>query len=251
MIRVLVVDDEPLARAGLRLLLEADPDIAAIAESRSGRDAVAQIRDAPPDLVVLDVQMPGLDGLGVVTEVGAARMPAVIFVTAHDRYAVQAFELSAVDYLLKPVTAGRFAQALARAKRRLAGERPELRQLLDTLAAPRLRRIAVRGADQTTFVDVDAIDWIAAAENYVELHVGAASHLVHVALGALEKALDPARFVRIHRSTIIQIDRVAALRPAQHGEYVITLATGVALRSGRTYHDAVKALASNPFDRAR
>jgi len=252
-IRVLIVDDEPLARDGLRLLLAGDREIAAIDEARSGREAIAQIAAARPDLVLLDVQMPGIDGLGVVAAVGAARMPAVVFVTAHDRYAVQAFELNAVDYLLKPVTAARFAQALARAKRQLAtgDAHQQIRNLLDTLASPprALRRIAVRDGDHTMFVEVDAIDWIAAAENYVELHAGAACHLVHVALGTLEKALDPARFARIHRSTIVQIDRIRALKPALHGEYVITLASGVTLRSGRTYHDAVKALASNPFDR--
>ena len=252
MIRVLIVDDEPLAREGLRLLLATDPDVAAIDEARSGRDAIARIEAARPDLVLLDVQMPGIDGFGVVDQIGADRMPAVVFVTAHDRYAVQAFELCALDYLLKPVTGPRFARALSRAKAQLR-ERPaaadQIRHLLETLASPTryLRRIAVRTGDTTRFVDIDAIDWIAAAENYVELHVGAAQHLVHVALGTLEKSLDPARFVRVHRSAIVQVDRICAARPAQHGEYVLTLTGGATVRSGRSYHDAVKALLSNPF----
>ena len=257
MIRVLIVDDEQLARDGLRLLLAADPEVAAIEEARGGRDAVARISAEPPDLVLLDVQMPGIDGFGVVEQIGADRMPAVVFVTAHDRYAVQAFELSALDYLLKPVTGPRFARALARAKARLAQRTAadasqQIRNLLATVASPQrtLRRIAVRDGDTTTFVDVDAIDWIAAAENYVELHVGPEHHLVHVAISTLEKSLDPARFLRIHRSAIVQIDRISALRPALHGEYVITLTSGATLRSGRTYHEAVKALASNPFDRS-
>jgi two-component system LytT family response regulator len=256
-IRVLIVDDEPLARDGLRLLLAADPDVAAIDEARSGRDAIARIEAARPDLVLLDIQMPGIDGFGVIEQVGADRMPAVVFVTAHDRYAVQAFELSALDYLLKPVTGPRFARALARAKAQLdqraaAGAGDQLRQLLETLASPtrHLRRIAVRTGDTTRFVDSDAIDWIAAAENYVELHVGAARHLVHVALGTLEKSLDPARFVRIHRSAIVQVDRICSARPAQHGEYILTLTGGATVRSGRSYHDAVKALLSNPFERS-
>jgi two-component system LytT family response regulator len=264
-IRVLIVDDEPLARDGLRLLLAGDPDIAAIDEARSGREAIArmvQVDEPRPDLVLLDVQMPGIDGFGVVEgaidKLGADRMPAVVFVTAHDRYAVQAFELSALDYLLKPVTGPRFARALARAKAQLgqrdliAGTGDQIRHLLETLARParHLRRIAVRSGDATHFVDTDAIDWIAAAENYVELHVGAEHHLVHVALGALEKSLDPARFLRIHRSTIVQIDRIRSARPALHGEYELALADGTRLRSGRTYHDAVKALLSNPFDRS-
>jgi two-component system LytT family response regulator len=254
---VLIVDDEPLARDGLRLLLAADPDVTAIDEARSGRDAIARIEAARPDLVLLDVQMPGIDGFGVVDQIGADRMPAVVFVTAHDRYAVQAFELSALDYLLKPVTGPRFARALARAKALLhqradTGAGDQIRHLLETLASPTryLRRIAVRTGDTTRFVDTDAIDWIAAAENYVELHVGPAQHLVHVALGTLEKSLDPARFVRIHRSAIVQIDRICAARPAQHGEYVLTLTGGATVRSGRSYHDAVKALLSNPFERS-
>jgi two-component system LytT family response regulator len=256
-IRVLIVDDEPLARDGLRLLLAGDPEVGAIEEARGGREAITRIAEAPPDLVLLDIQMPGIDGFGVVEQIGADRMPAVVFVTAHDRYAVQAFELSALDYLLKPVTGPRFAQALARAKaqlvqRTVADASQQLRNLLATVASPRrtLRRIAVRDGDTTTLVDVDAIDWIAAAENYVELHTGAVRHLVHVPLTTLEKSLDAERFMRIHRSVIVQVDRISALRPAQHGEYVITLSSGASLRSGRTYHDAVKALASNPFDRS-
>jgi two-component system LytT family response regulator len=256
-IRALIVDDEPLARDGLRLLLAADRDIAEIDEARGGREAIARIEAVRPDLVLLDVQMPEVDGFGVIERVGAERMPAVVFVTAHDRYAVQAFELSALDYLLKPVTGPRFARALARAKSQLhqraaAGAGEQIRHLLDTLARParHLRRIAVRSGDATHFVDTDAIDWIAAAENYVELHAGTEHHLVHVALGALEKSLDPARFLRIHRSTIVQIDRIRSARPALHGEYELALADGTRLRSGRTYHEAVKALLSNPFDRS-
>ena len=257
MINVLIVDDEPLARDGLRLLLAADRDVGAIDEARGGREAIARIEAARPDLVLLDVQMPGIDGFGVVAQVGADRMPAVVFVTAHDRYAVQAFELSALDYLLKPVTGLRFAQTMSRAKARLdqraaAGASQQIRQLLETIASPPryLQRIAVRTGDTTTFVEVAAIDWIAAAENYVELHLGATHHLVHVALTTLEKALDPARFVRVHRRAIVQVDRIRALKAAQHGEYVITLASGATVRSGRTYHDAVKGLVSNPFDRS-
>ena len=255
-LKVLIADDEPLAREGLKVLLASDPQVESVSEARNGREAVAAIRMQRPDLVLLDVQMPGIDGFAVVDKIGADRMPAVVFVTAHDRYAVQAFELSALDYLLKPVTGPRFARALARAKAELhqrtgagAGAGDQIRHLLETLASPTrfLRRIAVRTGDTTRFVDTDAIDWIAAAENYVELHVGPAQHLVHVALGTLEKSLDPARFVRIHRSAIVQVDRICAARPAQHGEYVLTLTGGATVRSGRSYHDAVKALLSNPF----
>jgi two-component system LytT family response regulator len=251
----LIVDDEPLARDGLRLLLAEDPDIAApIEEARNGREAVAVLQRSRPDLVFLDVQMPEMDGLSVVREVGAERMPAVVFVTAHDRYALQAFEINAIDYLLKPVTRERFAQALARAKAQLASRSAEAanRQilgLLETIAARdrHLKRVAVRSAGKTLFIDVEDIDWIDAAENYVQLHVGKASHLLHVTMNALEKSLDPAAFVRVHRSIIVQVGRIAELQPAPHGEYVIVLQGGVRLRSGRTYGDRLKALAANPF----
>jgi two-component system, LytTR family, response regulator len=197
-LRTLIVDDEPLAREGLRMLLAEDPEISAVHEAKDGREAVAAIRQAPPDLVFLDVQMPEMDGFSVVQEIGADRMPAVVFVTAHDQYAIDAFEVNAIDYLLKPVTRERFAQALARAKARLPAqaapeESRQILSLLETLAAPRrqLKRLAVRTAGKTLFVDIDDVDWIEAAENYVRLHVGRASHLVHVALGTLEKSLDP------------------------------------------------------------
>jgi two-component system LytT family response regulator len=250
----LIVDDEPLARTGLRLLLAEDPDVATIHEARDGREAVAALRETRPDLVFLDVQMPEMDGFAVVREVGAEHMPAVVFVTAHDRYAIQAFEVNALDYLLKPVTRERFAQALARAKARLrtepAGEASrQILSLLETLASPRrtLKRLAVRSGGKTSFVDLDDVDWIEAAENYVRLHAGRTSHLVQVAMNTLEKSLDTETFLRIHRSIIVNLGRIQELEPAAHGEYVVTLTNGVRVRSGRTYHEKLKALASNPL----
>jgi two-component system LytT family response regulator len=193
LLRTLIVDDEPLAREGLRMLLAEDPDVAAIDEAKDGRNAVAALRKAPPDLVFLDVQMPEMDGFSVIREIGAERMPAVVFVTAHDQYALRAFEINAIDYLLKPVTRERFAQALARAKARLlapptdAASR-QILSLLETIATPQraVKRLAVRTAGKTTFVDMDDVDWIEAAENYVKLHTGRAAHLVQVPLGRLE-----------------------------------------------------------------
>jgi two-component system LytT family response regulator len=251
----LLVDDEPLAREGLRLLLAGDGDFTAIQEARNGREAVDAIRGAdPPQLVFLDVQMPEMDGFAVVREVGAERMPAVVFVTAHDKYAIQAFEINAIDYLLKPVTAERFATALARAKARLtaapAGDASlRILSLLETIAAPRhaLKRLAVRSAGRTVFVDIADIDWIEAAENYVQLHAGRAEHLLHVTMNVLEKSLDPEIFLRIHRSVIVNVRRIKELQPAMHGEYVITLAGGVRLQSGRMYNEKLKALTANPF----
>lgn len=255
----LLVDDEPLAREGLRMLLSQDPEISAIHEARNGAEAVALIRSMRPDLVFLDVQMPEMDGISVVAEVGADKMPAVVFVTAYDKYAVQAFEVNAVDYLLKPVTEERFGQALARAKSRRL-ERSglgrsgndasrQILSLLETIASPHrsLKRLAVRSAGKTFFVDVDDIDWIEAAENYVQLHVGRAVHLLHVTMNALEESLHSETFVRIHRSIIVNVRRIKELQPALHGEYAITLRDGTRLQSGRAWNDRVKALTANPF----
>jgi two-component system LytT family response regulator len=250
---VLLVDDEPLAREGLRMLLALDPDVSAILEARNGHEAVAAIREKRPDLVFLDVQMPEMDGFQVVREVGA-QMPAVVFVTAHDKYAIQAFEINAIDYLLKPITEERFAKALERVKGRLGSKTADetsrqILYLLETVAAPKryLKRLAVHVAGKTVFVDVADIEWIEADQNYVQVHAGRAAHLLHVTMTALEKSLDPEMFLRIHRSTIVNVGRIAALQPAMHGEYVVTLASGVRLQSGRMYSEKLKALAANPF----
>jgi two-component system LytT family response regulator len=248
----LIVDDEPLARAGLRLLLAADADVASIDEAAGGDEAVARIVDRRPDLVFLDVQMPEMDGFSVLERVGPARMPAVVFVTAHDRYAIQAFDINAIDYLLKPVTEERFAQALLRAKARLQSTdetSAQIRALLETLSSPTapVTRVAVRSATRIFFVEVDDVDWMQAAENYVELHVGRESHLLHVSMSALERALDPTRFLRIHRSLIVNVRRIRDLEPTLHGEFVVTLKSGVRLQSSRTYHQRIKAILTNPF----
>jgi two-component system LytT family response regulator len=251
---VLVVDDEPLAREGLRMLLAADPEVGAVHEARNGSEAVSAIRERGPDLVFLDVQMPELDGFGVVEEVGAAAMPPVVFVTAHDQYAIQAFEVNAIDYLLKPVTGERFAKALARVKLRLGAKTGEdagrqILSLLETIASPPRywKRLAVRRQGKTVFVEIGDVDWIEADENYVQVHAGASAHLLHVTMSALEKSLDPELFLRIHRSAIVNVTRIRELQPANHGEYVITLSNGVRLQSGRLYHEKLKALAANPF----
>jgi two-component system LytT family response regulator len=249
----LIVDDEPLAREGLAMLLARDPDISAIHEARDGREAVAAIRTTRPDIVFLDVQMPELDGLGVIGEIGAEQMPAIVFITAFDQYAIRAFEINAIDYLLKPVTAERFLRALDRVKKRIAAQPAEesrrILSLLETIATPRryLKRLAVRSSGKTSFVEVDDIDWIEAAENYVELHVGRATHLVHTAMNTIEKSLDPEMFLRIRRSIIVNVRRIKELQPALHGEYVVTLEGGVRLQSGRVYNERLRALAVNPF----
>jgi two-component system, LytTR family, response regulator len=250
----LIVDDEPLAREDLRMLLSQDPEVSAVHVARDGREAVAAIRKLRPDLVFLDVRMPEMDGFAVVQEVGAERMPAVVFVTAHNQYAIQAFEISAIDYLLKPVTRERFGKALGRAKARLySNPAHEASQqivcLLETIASPRryIKRLAVRSAGKTVFVDVEALDWMEAAENYVQLHTGQESHLLHVTMNTLEKSLDPEIFLRVHRSIIVNVGRIKELQSGPHGEYLISLQNGTQLRSGRTYSNKLRALAVNPF----
>jgi len=250
-VRVLIVDDEPLARAGIKLMLGRDAEAM---EARNGREAVAKIRDEKPDLVLLDVQMPRMDGFAVVEAVGADKMPAVIFVTAHDQYAIRAFEISAVDYLLKPVTEERFRIAFERVRDRLcAAPRDEsTRQMLtvlDAIANPRryLSRLAIRSGERTIFLTMDAVEWIEAAQNYVSLHAGPATHLLHVPMNSIEASLDPERFLRIHRSYIINLQYIRQLWTVAHGQYVLELASGARLQSGRTYGEKIRRMMSNPF----
>lgn len=248
----LVVDDEPLARAGLRMLLAEDAGVASVLEASGGRDAVSLIRNEHPDLVFLDVQMPEMDGLAVIKEIGAEQMPAVVFVTAHDHYAIHAFELNALDYLLKPVTRDRFAQTLQRARARLQSPddaQRQLRSLLEAVASPPryLHRVAIRSAGKTSFVDLDDVQWMQAAENYVQLHTEGGRHLLHVPISTLEASLDPEMFLRIHRSLIVNARQITQLEPASHGEYVVVLRSGTRLQSSRTYRDRIGHWASNPF----
>jgi two-component system, LytTR family, response regulator len=250
-VRVLIVDDEPLAREGIRLMLRGDHQVI---EARNGREAVARIHDEKPDLVLLDIQMPRMDGFAVIEAVGADKMPAVIFVTAHDQYAIRAFEISAVDYLLKPVTEERFRLAFERARGRLPAASPDesTRQMLavlDAIANPRryLSRLAIRSGDRTIFLAIDEVEWIEAAQNYVRVHAGQAAHLLHVPMSTIEAWLDPERFVRIHRCHIVSLRRIKQLWPLAHGQYVLELACGERLQSGRTYGDRIRTMLSNPF----
>ncbi len=250
--KVLIVDDEPLAREGLRLLLGEQPDVESIGEARNGAEAVAAIRAARPDLVLLDVQMPEMDGFVVLREIGAGDLPPVIFVTAHDEYAIQAFEVNAVDYLLKPVTRDRFLQALARVRERAAAETADdrhLRALLQQLASrpDYLQRVALRAAGRISFVKVEDILYVQAAENYVQLHLEASRHLLHVPIATLEASLDPRLFLRIHRSLIVNVGKVKELQTGAHGEYIVVLEGGARLQSSRSYSEKIKRWASNPF----
>ncbi|HUQ09896.1 MAG TPA: LytTR family DNA-binding domain-containing protein [Steroidobacteraceae bacterium] len=249
---VLIVDDEPLAREGMRLLLAEEPGVSSVAEARDGADAVAKIRAQRPDLVLLDVQMPEMDGFGVLRELGDEGMPPVIFITAHDEYAIQAFEVNAVDYLLKPVTRERFERALARVRERISAQGQDnqhVRALLQQLSAqPKyLARVALRSAGKISFVNVDDIQYVQAAENYVQLHLTSARHLLHVPIATLEASLDPEMFLRIHRSMIVNVKHVQELETGPHGEFIVVLKGGTKLQSSRSYHDKIKRWAANPF----
>ena len=253
-LKVLVADDEPLARQGLKLLLDRQREVESVSEARNGREAISLIREQKPDLVLLDVQMPRTDGFAVVRSIGAERMPPVIFVTAHDQYAIQAFEVAAIDYLLKPVTEERFALSFKRAIGRLRGMPHEeaTRQVMAMLGAvanpPRqLERFAVRSGERTIFVPVDEVDWIEAFQNYVRVHAGTAAHLLHVPMNTIESVLDSSRFLRIHRSHIVNVRRIAQLWSITHGQYVIELKSGHRLQSGRTYGERIRRSLTNPF----
>ena len=213
-LRALIVDDEPVARRRLRALLESEGRVEVIGECEDGAAAIDDIRRSRPDVVFLDVQMSGLDGFDVVDALEPAEQPAIVFVTAYDRYAVRAFDVHAVDYLLKPF------------------ERARLRKTL--------RRVLVKSGGKVYAVRLDDVDSIQSAGHYLEMHSGSATHLVRGSIGAIETRLDPARFARIHRSVIVNVDRIRELQPAFHGEFVVILHSGRRLRCSRTYGDALK-----------
>jgi two-component system LytT family response regulator len=232
-IRVLLVDDEPLARANLRVLLQDDTSIARIDECGSGQEAVEFIRSERPDLVFLDVQMPECDGFDVMELLGAEMPTAVVFVTAFDQYALKAFETGALDYLLKPFDDERLYRAVGRAKIQIAHYAQEK-------PSKALKRIVVKNAGSIVFLNPKEIDWIEAADYCVNLHVGARVHLLRRSMSDLDADLDPARFCRIHRSTIVNLARVVELSFDRDGEYEVVLVDGSRLRVSRRYHRALK-----------
>ncbi len=244
-IRALIVDDEPVAREGIRVLLADDPQIEIVGESANGREAVAAIEEMSPDLVFLDVQMPEMDGFAVIQRIGAERMPTVVFVTAYDQYALRAFDVAALDYLLKPYDDDRFHSTVSRAKSHIRqGELGELsRKLIALLESHEqeptvarkgyLDRVMIKAGGRVIFLKVDEIDWIEAEGDYVKLHVGPRSHLLRDTMKNLEGQLDPAKFVRTHRSTIVSLDKIKELHPYFHGDYSIILEDGTELRLSR------------------
>jgi two-component system LytT family response regulator len=239
-IRVVVADDERPARAKLLRYLAAESDVEVVGEAAGGVEAVAAIRATTPDLVFLDVQMPDLDGFGVVEELGGDPAPHVVFVTAHDTYAVRAFEVRALDYLLKPVGPDRFAAVLGRAREAVRrGAAPDFTRLLEEVRAKRPTRILVQSGERGVLVDVERIDRVEADRNYVTLFVGPEAYRLRGTLEALERRLDRDAFVRVNRSTIVRVGAIKEVQPWFHGEYRIVLADGATITWTRTYLDRV------------
>ena len=238
-IRALVIDDEPLARRGLLRFLKNDPEVELVAECADGESAVATILGKKPDLVFLDVQMPEMDGLSVIRTVGISHMPVTIFVTAYDRYALKAFEVSAIDYLLKPVGQERFSDALTRAKRRIAEKsqcdlNQNIKAMLDRLRGNEYsQHLSVLHNGRIVLVRTKEIDWIEANGNYARLHVGVRTHEIRETLNALERKLDPREFLRIHRSTIVNVRAIKEMHPWFHGYHLVLLQNGQELRMSR------------------
>jgi two-component system, LytTR family, response regulator len=249
MIRVLLVDDEPIIRRGLRKHLAHHNGYEIVGECCSGRSAVQSIRGLKPDLVFLDVQMPEVDGFGVVREIGARDMPPVIFVTAFDEYLVTAFDANALEYLVKPFDHERFASCVARVEHRISqknGDAVLVDQLASLVEGRDHRRgwdrLAIRNSDRITMLQTQEIDWVEAADNYVEIHAGEHVHLMRETLTNLEQRLQPQRFLRVHRSRLVNADRIKELRPLLHGEYELVLHDGTRLTSSRHYRPVLQRL---------
>jgi two-component system, LytTR family, response regulator len=245
-IRAMIVDDERHARQKMRTLLEQERDVSVVGECRNGTEAVVAIRDQKPDLVFLDIEMPGCDGFEVLRETAPAARQ-IVFVTAYDHYAVRAFEVQALDYLLKPFDRDRLASTLERVRERLrSGEdlQERLKSFLDQVK-PRTTtrdRLMIRSSGRITFIKATDVDWIEAADNYVRIHSGKESHLIRETMANLETDLDRRRFVRVHRSAIVNVDAIAEIRSMFHGDYSIGLRSGAEIPLGRTFRDRLEAV---------
>ncbi len=240
MIRTLIVDDEPLARRRVATLLRAQPDFEVIGEAAHGASAIAQIETARPDLVFLDVQMPEVTGFDVVEAIGVEAMPITVFVTAHDAFAVRAFEVQAIDYLLKPFGDGRFAQVLERVRRQAASGSGPAGALTSLLASvPRTPRLVARGNGVARIIPLEDVHWIGAAGNYAEVHTAARALLIDESIASLAARLPAQAFARIHRAVIVRLDAIAEVRAGSHGDGALRLTSGVELRISRRYREAV------------
>ncbi len=247
LIRVLIVDDEALARGILREMLQRDSDVSIVGECANGKQAVEAIQELTPDVLFLDIQMPEMGGFEVLDALDGPTMPHLVFVTAYDQYAVRAFEVHALDYILKPFDRERFEAAWQRAKAQVLRERnggveQRILSLLEDLKAGTkyLERLVIKSSGRIYFLETNDIDWIQAEGNYVSVHVGKKSHLLRETISSLESQLDPRKFLRIHRSAIVRIDRIKELQPWFHGEYHIILLDGTELTLSRNYRDRLQ-----------
>jgi two-component system, LytTR family, response regulator len=248
-IRTVIVDDEELGRDRIQSLLGLQPDVDIIAVCPDGPSAVETIERAQPDLVFLDVQMPGMDGFDVVENLDPARLPEVVFVTAHDGHAIRAFEIHALDFLLKPFDQTRFEKALDRARTQIVAKKgpvidSRLVSLLEELREERKypERLIVKSSGRVFFVRTEEIDWVEASGNYVKIHTKSEAHLLRESMKNMEAKLDPKVFVRIHRSAIVNIDRIKELEPWFHGEYIVIMLDGTRLTASRVFSDRLSAL---------
>jgi two-component system LytT family response regulator len=254
-IKTLLVDDEPLARRNLRVLLKDDADVEVVGEARNGTEALDAIREHSPDLVFLDIQMPEMDGFGVLENIEAGQMPVIVFVTAFDRYALRAFEFHALDYLLKPFDDARFEKALRQAKQQV--EQRDIKDLshrLIALLAGRdaatttehpaktdyLTRLLIKSSGRVSFLKTEDVDWIGAEDYYIKLHVGRKNHLLRETMNEMEAKLDPSKFVRVHRSSIVNVDRIRELQQHFNGEYVVVLKDGTELKLSRSRREQLQ-----------
>ncbi|MBL8113390.1 MAG: response regulator transcription factor [Acidobacteria bacterium] len=247
-LRALIVDDEPPARTWVRRQLEGDPDVEIVGEAEDGFAAVSAIEEHEPDLVLLDVQMPGLDGFGVLEMLAGRKLPAIVFITAFDRYAVRAFEVNAIDYLMKPFSRDRFAGTLSKVKAQLEKSAAGAQRLVTHLRQDGRRPewLLVRAGDRSRFLKLRDVDFVEAAKNSVLLHAGADSYSFRTTMKAMEEALDPGRFLRIHRSTIVNLERVKELEPWFNGEYRVILKDGRILTLSANYRSELARFKSLP-----
>ena len=240
-ISVVIADDEEAGRRRLSHLVKKDDSLQLLAECKSGMEAVQAIIELRPDLVLLDVQMPHVSGFDVIEAVGPEQMPAIVFVTAYDQFAVQAFEAHALDYLLKPYTDDRFVTAIARAKQRIQiRQARDIHALSDAVQRKFPQRLVVRTGNRCVIIQAEDVDWIEACDNYVRLHVGTQQLMMRGSITAMSERLPPDQFMRIHRSTIVNIKRISRVEPHNQTEFGITLGSGVRLTSSRGYRDAVR-----------
>lgn len=259
MIRTLIVEDAPIVRTGIRLLLEAERDIEIVGEAGDGPEAVTQLNALRPDLVFLDIQMPGFDGFEVLQRTGGLHSSAVIFITAHAEYALRAFDANALSYLLKPINPARFREVVQRARTLLVDERAlvaERRRLNDLLpqstplatpsedrqrSEPQVARLLVKDGERFVLIKTEEIDWIASTGEYASLRVGRTAYLIRMPLSELAEKLDARQFARIHRSSIVNLDRIREIRPRSHGDCDVLLQDGTVLRLSRSYREALLA----------